>query len=110
MNDGAGNAPDPGLQAERTALAWRRTALAAGVAGLVIGRLTLHHLGIATLAVSGAAVLAAVWVMATAASRYRGMDRTMSAMTPLPDGRTPALLALSVVLLCAVELVAGLAR
>jgi hypothetical protein len=48
--------------------------------------------------------------MATAVSRYRTMDRTMSAMTPLPDGRTPAVLALSVVLLGTVEVVAGLAR
>jgi hypothetical protein len=85
-------------------------AVAVGVAGLVIGRLTLHQLGVTGLAVADAAVLAAAWVMPTAASGYRGMARTMSAMTPLPDGQAPALLALSVVLLCAVEVVAGLSQ
>jgi uncharacterized membrane protein YidH (DUF202 family) len=39
------SARDPGMQQERTTLAWRRTGLALLVASLTIGRITLESLG-----------------------------------------------------------------
>ncbi|WP_298744227.1 DUF202 domain-containing protein [uncultured Microbacterium sp.] len=57
---------DPGLQPERTELAWRRTALAIGVGSLVSLRLLPAVLGSAwwaLLGVAGVAFASAIWVM-----------------------------------------------
>ena len=64
---------DLGMQAERTALAWRRTALGVGVGGVVGLRLAAPALGpVAVLAAVTGGVLAAVafWL---AGRRYRGV-------------------------------------
>jgi uncharacterized membrane protein YidH (DUF202 family) len=42
---------DPGLQPERTALAWQRSALALAVATIVVGRLTFESAGLLALLV-----------------------------------------------------------
>jgi putative membrane protein len=70
--------PDTGAQPERTALAWRRTALAV-VAGSVIGaRLSMPVLGATSVVVGtlGAALAVGVWW--TAARRYREARRSLA--------------------------------
>ena len=55
---------DPGLQGERTALAWTRTALALAIAGALIMRFTIDRLGVVALVLGSIAVaLAAVMAM-----------------------------------------------
>lgn len=53
-----GNA-DPGLQRERTALAWRRTGLTALALGLLLARLGITHDNPAEVAAGAAALLTA---------------------------------------------------
>ncbi|MFJ9339554.1 DUF202 domain-containing protein [Streptomyces sp. NPDC101733] len=52
---------DAGLQPERTRLAWRRTTLACSVAAVLALRQALHGSG-SPLKVTGAAVIALIWV------------------------------------------------
>jgi putative membrane protein len=56
---------DPGLQPERTALAWQRSALALAVATIVVGRLTFEAAGALALIVVflGLAHTAALFVL-----------------------------------------------
>lgn len=69
---------DPGLQPERTDLAWRRTALAVGVGSLVSMRLLPAVLGDAAWALCGVAgVLFSVWLWSMAQRRYREIDRRL---------------------------------
>lgn len=60
---------DPGLQIERTTLAWQRTCLALVVGGLLLGRLKATHLGAAGPAL-GAVALASLGYVAVNL-RYR---------------------------------------
>ncbi|MFH9296188.1 DUF202 domain-containing protein [Streptomyces sp. NPDC017520] len=52
---------DPGLQPERTRLAWRRTTLSATVVGLLAVRQALHG-GATPMALVAVALSAAVWL------------------------------------------------
>ncbi|AJW80181.1 DUF202 domain-containing protein [Clavibacter michiganensis] len=97
--DPAGRPFDPGLQPERTALAWRRTALAL-VAGSLLGlRVLPTLLGAAGLVVAAAGVVASVAVLATAHRRYRRVHLILTSAsaghgsTALPGGALPALVA-----------------
>ena len=68
---------DLGMQAERTALAWRRTALGVGVGGVVALRLAAPALGpvVALAAVSGGVLAAlAFWL---AGRRYRAVRTSL---------------------------------
>lgn len=88
MSDRAGRARptavfDPGLQHERTALAWERTAIAAMVAGVLLARYaseSLHYgfafIGVATVVCGGALLL---W----SARHYEDLHG------PLRDGASP---------------------
>ncbi|WP_317229859.1 DUF202 domain-containing protein [Clavibacter sp. MX14-G9D] len=102
---------DPGLQPERTALAWRRTALALVVGSLLGLRALPAVLGVPGLALAFVGVALALGVLVTAHRRYRRVPRTLPteaaapaapAEAALPDGGLPALVA-------ALTAVAGLA-
>lgn len=90
---------DPGLQPERTELAWRRTALAIGTGSLVAMRLLPVTLGSAwwTLAgASGVAAAALLWV--SARRRYGATTKNLrdGHERPLPGGALLAVLSLVV--------------
>ncbi|MDX3075082.1 DUF202 domain-containing protein [Streptomyces sp. NPDC088354] len=80
----AGRTPsrDPGLQPERTRLAWRRTTLAFAVAALLAGRESLLH-GVSAGAICEVAVCALVWLAFTAVAQRR--------IAVLDDARPPVL-------------------
>ncbi|WP_369814275.1 DUF202 domain-containing protein [Frigoribacterium sp. Leaf164] len=91
---------DPGLQPERTALAWRRTALALTV-GSLVGLRVLPLLlgdGAATYAVAGLGVAASVAVLVGAHRRYRRVHRLLTSgaddRAPIGGGLLPAAVAL----------------
>lgn len=70
---------DPGLQPERTELAWRRTSLALGAGSLVALRLlpvTFGHPAWAFGGIAGLAIAAAFWLAAR--RRYRGVNGVLS--------------------------------
>ncbi|WP_043668101.1 DUF202 domain-containing protein [Clavibacter michiganensis] len=97
--DPAGRPFDPGLQPERTALAWRRTALALVVGSLLGLRVLPALLGVAGLVVAAAGVITALAVLASAHRRYRRVHRALTAgsadpgTASLPGGALPALVA-----------------
>lgn len=82
----AGPVFDPGLQNERTRLAWQRTALSLTTTGLIASRLlAMDHL---TAAVALAALTLAAWTWVTLSlrSRYRTSHAALVAGQPLPAG------------------------
>ena len=103
---------DPGLQPERTLLAWRRTCLAFGVASLVGMRFTVDALGL--LAVVGGILGAGLagLAYALAATGYRRSHRALQGNGVLERSGLPMLLAAGAVLaigaLCALAMLAGL--
>lgn len=65
---------DPGLQPERTRLAWRRTTLAYAVAAVLAGRLALQQgMSARTLAAGGLMALAWLAFLVTAHRRARSL-------------------------------------
>ena len=82
---------DPGLQPERTELAWRRTCLALGVGSLVAMRLLPLAFGSAWWALAGlAGVIAAALLWVAARRRYRSTNDALTGRPVrrhLPDGR-----------------------
>ncbi len=94
---------DPGLQPERTALAWQRTALSMAAAAAIVARLTVGRLGVITLIVLA-------FCLAHAAVLFRNSRRRYDARTgaashqPRAVGVHGALLGLQVILLAMLEL------
>ena len=86
---------DPGLQPERTALAWRRTALTLAVGAVVSFRLLPPVLGLWSIGVGVAGLLmsAATWTLAGRRAR-RVQKALLSSSGPLPGGGLPLFLAL----------------
>lgn len=102
---------DPGLQVERTVLAWRRTTLALAIATLVVSRLTFLAVGAPTLLPALLVGAGLLWV-GVVLSRRRGPahpeDPYFDSM--LPDGRLPMAVALLAAALCLGEIVAVLTQ
>ncbi|MCP2258745.1 protein of unknown function (DUF202) [Streptoalloteichus tenebrarius] len=81
---------DPGLQPERTALAWVRTCLAFLVVVLVAVRFTANH-NVVVAVVSAVVTLPLAPVLGVLVwGRYRRGRRRLHAERPLPDARLPA--------------------
>ncbi len=99
-HDRGAPSPDVGLQAERTAMAWERTAL--GVGG--VSALLLHGTGSGVLAkVPGlVGLIAALGLLVLAQVRYEHTVRG------LESGRTPRAAGLGLVLSCTVTALAAL--
>jgi uncharacterized membrane protein YidH (DUF202 family) len=95
---------DPGLQNERTELAWHRTALALLTASLLLFRLTVERLGpVAVLSVLVAVPLT-FWVLVRSRLRYR-WHHAAAAYAPTRDGRSVVSLTVAIVTMTATELV-----
>jgi hypothetical protein len=88
---------DPGLQPERTALAWRRTVLSLAVEALIAWRLLPPVLGPWSFGagLAGAALAVVIWVLAARRARRTG-EALLASSEPLPDARLLLLLALTV--------------
>lgn len=104
----AGFARDPGLQNERTALAWQRTALSLVAAAAVMARLTWSSIGVGAVVVLAVATGLATWVFVESRGRYAHSARV--SLRPRPrGGRAPLALAVAAALVAATELWALLA-
>ncbi|GHJ49948.1 hypothetical protein Cs7R123_72900 [Catellatospora sp. TT07R-123] len=85
---------DPGAQAERTRLAWRRTALAATVCALLLARLSATR-GLDVAGTVGLSLTALVWLGLLWTAQHR--IRAMAVSDPAVVGRTLTAVALSCV-------------
>lgn len=85
---------DPGLQPERTALAWRRTLLALAVGALVSVRVLPGVLGPWTVATGLAGVGAAAGLWFASSRRSRAAVGAFRVGAPLPGGLLLAAVAL----------------
>lgn len=103
---------DPGMQQERTTLAWRRTGLALLVGALTVGRLTLDTLGGAVVLPFVVVSALAGWVVADTLRQKRlGVTHPDDPRyTVLRDGRLVAAVAVVVAALALGELVLAVNR
>ncbi|MEW9870812.1 DUF202 domain-containing protein [Arthrobacter sp. HS15c] len=103
---------DPGLQPERTALAWQRTCLAFLAGSLVALRVLPPILGPWSLLLSMAGVLEAVLLLSVVRRRYLRHHQILATPDGPPsrvgDGRLPAALGTSAVFAGIVSLVSVL--
>jgi uncharacterized membrane protein YidH (DUF202 family) len=84
---------DPGLQPERTALAWRRTALSVAVGSLAAGRLLEPLLGGVGWVLAVAGVASGFGLLLAAHRRAAMIDRALVATGDLSVGPGAGLLA-----------------
>ena len=96
---------DPGLQNERTGLAWQRTMLAGLVCSLLVARL-LVEISLLLAVVTGlAGLLTTAGLGWLALHRFRRHAKALHARRPIGDGRPQALISVVVVLTAAGALV-----
>lgn len=89
---------DPGLQNERTRLAWQRTSLSLTTTGLIASRLlAVDHLA-AAVAMAALTLAAWIWVTLSLRSRYRTSHAALVAGRPLPGGQAHVAMSALVVL------------
>ena len=88
---------DSGLQPERTALAWRRTALTLAVGAILSFRLLAPVIDLWSIpvGVAGLVLSATTWILAGRRA-HRVQAAVMTNSEPLPGGGLPLLLALVV--------------
>jgi len=96
---------DPGSSAERTALAWRRSALALLAGAAITMRLSLDRLGPVAFVSPALVAPLACWVLLESRGRYAHHCGTRI-RNEAPDGRAPAGLALALIVLAVGEFVA----
>lgn len=84
---------DPGLQTERTLLAWRRTCLAFGVASLLAMRFTVDAAGVVAVFVGVVGAGLAVAAYVAAAIGYRRANTALHRTGLLDHGALPIALA-----------------
>jgi len=89
---------DPGLQNERTGLAWQRTMLAGLVCGLLVTRLLAEILPVLAVVTGLTSLLATAALGWVALRRFRRNADALPARHPIGDGRPPALISVVVVL------------
>ncbi len=94
---------DPGLQPERTALAWQRSALALAGASVIVARLTVSTAGIVALVVALSGLVHAAVIFLVQRRHYR--IRSAGRVAPhWPTAVHAALLSAQVILLAGLEL------
>ena len=86
------SAGDPGLQPERTALAWRRTALALMVGPVVAARLLVPELGAVAVVAAGGGLALGVSIAISSAGRHRPTAGRTAGAADLGDRTGAALL------------------
>ncbi|QUH04779.1 DUF202 domain-containing protein [Saccharopolyspora erythraea] len=89
---------DPGLQNERTTLAWLRTILSFAVGLLVLLRLIAHNSLAAATACAVFTLPLCAGIALVTWRRHRRTERSLRAEAPLPDGILPAAVAVLAVL------------
>lgn len=95
---------DPGLQPERTALAWSRTGLAVVAGSLLGGRLLAPHAGVAGLLLGAAGVGLGLALLLAAPARERRHARRSGPALLRPGGGLLAVVAAGACLLGVVGL------
>lgn len=93
---------DPGLQNERTALAWQRTALSMLGASAVMARLTWTSGGVGALAILVVAAALSTWVFLESRGRYAHSAR-VRLRARSRGGRAPLALTVAATLLALAE-------
>ena len=97
---------DPGLQPERTRLAWRRTTLSSTVAAVLAAKAALHN-GVSTEGIIICSLCCTLWLGFLTVAHHRITTlATTSAPPPLPPRHaTTAVLCTVAVAICAAVLV-----